>query len=262
MEYLIICATTFIVSVITLFSGFGLGTVLVPVFALFFPLSLSIAAVAVVHLLNNIFKAFLVGKFASLRIVLLFGIPAAAAALAGAFLLGYFAQLPPLLSYRVYGLSLNITLIGLTVGTLVIASSLFELVPRLARLSVPPRYIPLGGALSGFFGGLSGYQGTLRAAFLIKSGLDTEHYIGTCAICSIIVDTARLSIYGWAAYTGQFSELKGVAWLLLAASLTAFLGSYIGSKWIGKVAFKALQIFIGIMLIALGFILILGIGES
>ncbi|OGA86871.1 MAG: hypothetical protein A2Z90_01050 [Burkholderiales bacterium GWA2_64_37] len=47
---------------LTLFSGFGLGTVLVPVFALFFPVPLAIAATAAVHFANNIFKFGLMAK--------------------------------------------------------------------------------------------------------------------------------------------------------------------------------------------------------
>jgi len=39
-----------------LLSGFGLGTLLLPVFALFFPLPVAIAATALVHLANNFFK--------------------------------------------------------------------------------------------------------------------------------------------------------------------------------------------------------------
>lgn len=49
MELVLIGVSALLVSGLTLFSGFGLGTVLMPVFALFFPLPLAIAATAVVH---------------------------------------------------------------------------------------------------------------------------------------------------------------------------------------------------------------------
>jgi hypothetical protein len=51
MSYLIICVVAFAVSGLTLFSGFGLGTLLMPAFALFFPVA--VAATAVVHLANE-----------------------------------------------------------------------------------------------------------------------------------------------------------------------------------------------------------------
>lgn len=62
MDYALIAATAFVASGLTLFSGFGLGTVLLPAFALFLPVPAAIAATAVVHLLNNLFKGGLVGR--------------------------------------------------------------------------------------------------------------------------------------------------------------------------------------------------------
>ena len=64
MEYAVICTVAIVVSALTLFSGFGLGTLLMPAFALFFPINVAVAATAVVHLVNNLFKLLLVGKHA------------------------------------------------------------------------------------------------------------------------------------------------------------------------------------------------------
>jgi len=44
--------------------------------------------------------------------------------------------------------------------------ALAELLPRFRDLSFGPQFLPVGGLLSGFFGGLSGMQGALRSAFL------------------------------------------------------------------------------------------------
>jgi len=54
---------------------------------------------------------------------------------------------------------------------------LLEMSPRFQQWSLDKKYLPLGGLLSGFFGGLSGHQGALRSAFLIKSGLSKESFI-------------------------------------------------------------------------------------
>ncbi len=56
--------TAFGVSLLTLFSGFGLGTLLMPVFALFFPVEVAVASTAVVHAANNLFKVGLLGRSA------------------------------------------------------------------------------------------------------------------------------------------------------------------------------------------------------
>jgi uncharacterized membrane protein YfcA len=75
MQYIIISLVAFLGSGLTFFSGFGLGTLLTPVFGLFFPLEIAIGMTAIVHLLNNLFKLVLVGKHAEKNILFRFGIP-------------------------------------------------------------------------------------------------------------------------------------------------------------------------------------------
>lgn len=261
MKYLIIGLITLLFSTLTLLSGFGLGTVLMPVFALFFPLPLAIGGTAVVHLMNSLFQVSLVGNYANYSIVWRFGLPAILASFVGASLLSLFSNFEPIFSQQVGRLEINITVTGLIVGMMVIISSLFELTSRAKSISFHSKYIPLGGLLSGFFGGLAGYQGALRSAFLINAGLNTKQFIGTSAVCSVLVDMARLLIYSFSAYKGDFGELKTILPLLVMACLTSLLGSYLGSKLMHKIAFRSLQLLVGSMLFVLGFAIILGIGK-
>ncbi|MHB8259583.1 MAG: hypothetical protein ACYDCN_05425 [Bacteroidia bacterium] len=62
MELVIISTVALVASLLTFFSGFGLGTILTPVFVLFFPVEVAIALTGIVHLLNNFFKIALVGS--------------------------------------------------------------------------------------------------------------------------------------------------------------------------------------------------------
>jgi hypothetical protein len=93
LTHLVIGATALVVSGVTLFLGFGLGTILMPAFALFFPLTVAIAATAVVHPVNNLFKLVLVGRQADWPFLARFALPAEMAAIAGAWLLGALAQM-------------------------------------------------------------------------------------------------------------------------------------------------------------------------
>ena len=61
MELILIGVVALLTSGLTLFLGFGLGTILMPAFALFFPAPLGVAAAAVVHFANN---AFTLGRLA------------------------------------------------------------------------------------------------------------------------------------------------------------------------------------------------------
>src|SRR3990167_7121499 len=100
MEYIIVGFAAVIASGLTLFSVFGLGTLLLPVFAIFFPIEVAIGMTAVVHFLNNIFKLSILGKYAKKVVVLRFGLPAVISAFLGAFVLIWFSNLEPLLSYH------------------------------------------------------------------------------------------------------------------------------------------------------------------
>ena len=171
IEYAVICFVSLVGSGLTFFSGFGLGTILVPVFALFFPLDIAISVTAIVHFLNNLFKLFLVGKNANRSVVIRFGIPAIIFAFIGAFLLTVISTTEPLVSYSILNKTAEITWVKLVIGLLLSFFALVDLIPRLSQWNFNPKYIPVGSVLSGFFGVLSGNQGALRSAFLIRANL-------------------------------------------------------------------------------------------
>jgi uncharacterized protein len=253
MAWLTVCLAALFASGLTLFSGFGLGTILTPVFALFFPVPTAIAMTAIVHLANNLFKIGLVGRDADWPTVARFGLPAALAAVAGASLLALFAGLPALASYELGGRVHEITPLKAAIGALIAAFALLELWPRFARLAFAPRWLPLGGFLSGFFGGLSGNQGALRAAFLIKAGLSKEAFVGTGAACTVLVDTVRLTVYGVAFHAGGWAVLHGDGGgLVLAAAASAFLGAWLGKRLLKKVTLRFVELTVAAMMVLIG----------
>ena len=251
MVYLIICTVALVVSALTLFSGFGLGTLLMPAFAVFFPVEVAVGATAVVHLANNIFKLVLVGRKADIKIVLRFAIPASITAVIGALLLNYFTGVKPIIEYALAGRVFTITIVKLVIAVLIAAFAIFELSPRLEKLSFDMKYIPLGGAISGFFGGLSGQQGALRSAFLIRAGLDKEKFIGTSIVSAVVVDVSRLIVYGVTFFSKHFAVFQnqiGMG-LIIAAILVAFLGSFIGSRMVKKITMNTIKVIVGILLL-------------
>lgn len=253
----IVATVAFCAALLTLFSGFGLGTLLLPVFALFLPVELAVAATAVVHLANNLFKLALVGRFANRSVVLAFGLPSMAAAFIGAWLLAGMSELPPISSYALGPIHAEVTWPKLVIGPLIAFFALFDLVPRLSGFTVDRRWLPLGGVLSGFFGGVSGQQGALRAAFLVKSGLDRDAFIGTSVVVAVMVDLSRLVVYGTSFIGKHFATLGAgagdeVPRLMVTATLAAFAGSFVGSRLVRSVTLDVLQKLVGVMIIALG----------
>jgi uncharacterized membrane protein YfcA len=259
MEYLMVCTVALLASGLTLFSGFGLGTILTPVWAVFFPVPVAVGATAVVHLANNVFKIFLVGRYADKRIVVRFGIPAIIASLLGAFLLTFVSAFPVIASYSFGGHIREITLVKLVIGFLIVIFSILELVPAFQKIAIAPKYMPIGGLLSGFFGGLSGNQGALRSMFLIKTGIGKEEFIGTNAVLAVVVDLGRLLVYGVGLYAIYARVLSDIGGLVLAATISAFVGAYIGKELLKKVTLRMVQIWVGVMLVFLGLGLMAGL---
>lgn len=246
MEILLIAIAAFFTAILTFFSGFGLGTILTPVFMVFFPVDLAIALTGVVHFFNNIFKLFLVGKNADKTVLIRFGVPAVIAAVAGSWVLLNITELEPLFSYELFGRTFMVEPMKFIVAILLIIFALMDLIPYFQNLQFGKEKLPLGGALSGFFGGLSGNQGALRAAFLIKAGLSKEAFIGTAVVVSTFIDFTRLSVYATRFVSTDLSENLT---LVLAATLAAIAGAYLGNKLLKKVTLKFLQTTVAILLI-------------
>lgn len=260
MEYLVISITAVLVAGLSLFSGFGLGTILMPLFALFFPVPVAIAATAAVHLANNIFKAVLIGRKADKDVVLRFGVPALLAAFLGAWLLTFISDMPTLFAYTLFGELREVTIVKLVIAVIIIAFALFDLIPALTQLAFDQKYLVLGGMLSGFFGGISGNQGALRSAFLLKAGLDKESFVGTASVSSLLVDLARLVVYGLAFYSfGSIQVDENIYGLVVAAVVAAFVGSYVARQLLKKVTLRTVQLVVGIMLILIGLAMAAGL---
>jgi uncharacterized protein len=256
MDYVIICFVALIGSGLTLFSGFGLGTLLLPVFGLFFPIEIAIVMTALVHFMNNIFKFIIYGKLANKNIVLKFGIPAIIFAYLGANVLSYISSSTSLYSFSISQTQFEITVLKIVVGILLIAFSLFDFIPKFKNLQFEPKFLSLGGALSGFFGGLSGHQGALRSAFLVRVGLSKEAFVATGVVIACLIDITRLSIYLPKLISKQI-DLNYT--LIFFATLSAFVGVYFGNKLLQKTTIKTIQNIVALLLLVYGVLMIFGI---
>lgn len=256
MEYILLSIVALLASGLTLFSGFGLGTILLPAFALFFPIEIAITLTAIVHFLNNIFKVILVGKNAHWKTILIFGIPAILFAFLGATLLQELSTIPVLFKYSIGNAVFTIEWIKIIIGVLLFLFAIIDIVPQLKNLQFSERYLPLGGVLSGFFGGLSGHQGVLRTAFLIRANLTKEQFIATGVIIACFIDFTRLGVYK-NHIISHSSELDFK--LVGIATLSAFLGAFYGNKLVKKVTLEKIQQLVAVLIMLFSILIILGI---
>lgn len=256
MSVLIVSVVAAFASCLTFFSGFGLGTLLLPAFALFYPIEQAVACTAIVHFLNGLFKLALVWRHVNFTIILRFGVPALVASFVGASALVVLSVSKPIFSYVIASHKYSVVPAKLIVGILLLFFVVAELTPRFRSLVVPIRYLPYGGLLSGFFGGLAGMQGALRSMFLSKASLTKEQFVATGAGIAFMIDVARIIVYSSGFSLLDVSKNTDVVAMAILAALS---GSLIGKKYLKSVTLQSVQRIVAAMLLMVSIGLITGI---
>ncbi len=259
MDIAVIAVVAALASALTLYSGFGLGTFLLPAFALFFPAPVAVAATGVVHLLNNLFKGTLLRKRADWETVVKFGFPAVPAAVAGAWLLAWLGDTPSLFEWSAFGLRFGPTGAGLTIGLLMVCFALLELQRWFHELQAPPRLMPVGGLLTGFFGGLTGQQGAFRSVFLLRSALPAERFIATGVMVAILVDVSRLTTYAASFTVAGLNPAGREGVLIVVGTLSAFAGAYVATRRVDKMTIGTVRYSVAALMLLIGSAMAVGV---
>tara|TARA_B110000444_G_scaffold2321_1_gene2100 strand:- start:543 stop:875 length:333 start_codon:yes stop_codon:yes gene_type:complete len=110
---------------------------------------MAIALTGVVHLLNNLFNMYLVGKEANWRIVIQFGVPAIVIALIGVWIMMSFSKTTEWYTYTLGSKEFVITSIKVVVAFIMFGFAFLELLPFFKKLDFDEKKL--------FFGGLSGH---------------------------------------------------------------------------------------------------------
>ncbi len=206
-----ICLAAFLLATVVLMSGFGLGTLLTPLFVIFYDIKIAVFLVAIVHFANNLFKLGLFFRHLDWAVLKRFGIVSVGGALVGSVLQAW--------------LESQTLKIGL--GVLLVILGTVEFLPPRISWRIPKRLDPLGGFLSGLLGGVLGNQGAVRSAYLLNYSLSKEAFVATATIIACLIDVTRIPIY-LLNYHGEIAT----AWpYLIATILSAFLGTLVG-KWL------------------------------
>lgn len=242
-------------SLLTFYSGFGLGTLLLPTFLLIMPASSAIFLTAAIHFINNITKLILVGKLAHRELLIRFGVPSLIAAILGAYCLDFLQPEKPLFLYSIKRQVFAVSPLSFILGIIILFFGVWELLPHLRTFNIPKKLLPIGGFLSGFFGGLSGHQGALRSAFLIKTDISKEVFIGTSVVIACGVDLARIGVYLKSSNFDLHLLNTSLFWV---AAVAATLGSVIGKKFLKVTPLNWIRSLTGGALMAFGVALALG----
>lgn len=224
--------SAFIAEIIGTVAGFGTSTIFMPISLFFLSFQSAIVLVALLHLFGNIGKicffrkGLLSGKFDK-KVLLYFGIPSVVLTLIGAFLVNFVVQ----------------DILKLILGVFLIVFSVLLFVKPDFSLKPSLRNSFIGGSLSGFFAGLIGTGGALRASFFNSFKLKKETYIPTVAAISLAVDIFRIPIYLASGFlTPEFYYYLPILFVI------AIVGTFTGKKIVDRIP---QEIFNKVVLVAL-----------
>ncbi len=205
---------------------------------------------------NNVFKVAILGKHAKKDVLLKFGSTAVFAAFVGAWVVGLLTESNQSFEYSLFGHAMVTTLLNIIVGGLILIFVLLESSKSFAAIKLGPRFLPLVGSISGFFGGLSGHQGAFRSMFLLKAGLSKEQFIATGVMVAVMVDVTRLMVYS----QDLAADYQSIDWqLVIAASVSAFVGAYLGKRLLQKITIKFVHWVVSTLLVVVALGLMTGV---
>ncbi len=220
-------------------AGFGIGSLLTPLLALRLGTPLAVAAVAIPHAAATVLRAWRLRRAVDWPLFRRFGVVSAAGGLAGAML---FSRLGGAALTRVLGALLVLTAVSTLSGW---ASNV-----RLPRASAWAL-----GLLSGFFGGVVGNQGGLRAAALLGLGLGPAAFVATSTMTGVVVDAARTPLY----LSRAGADLLAVWPIVLAATLGAVAGTLLGERVLLGLSHERFRTIVAVLVGLVGLWLMTGI---
>lgn len=190
--------------------GFGIGSLLTPLLAVRLGMPLAVAAVALPHAVATALRCWRLRYAIDGPVLMRFGLLSAGGGLAGALL---YARLHAAVLTAVLGCLLLLTA----------AAYLGGLSRRWHPRGLAVELLGLG---SGFFGGMAGNQGGLRAAALTAFGLAPAAFVATSTAVGLLVDAARMPVY----VLRSAGELLELAPLIVVAIAGVIAGTLAGER--------------------------------
>ena len=224
----------FMAGAIAAVTGFGIGSVLTPLLAVRHGMKLSVAVVAVPHLLGTIVRFWMLRSSLDRHVLWRFGLTSAAGGLLGALL---------------HAEATSRWLTFVFAGLLLLAAAA-EFTGFMRRIRIGHTGAWIGGALSGALGGLVGNQGGIRSAALLAFGVDRRAFVATATAIALMVDAARLPVYIATEGRGMIDLL----WMMLAAAISVVIGTIFGARVLVKIPERTFRLIVAALLVVLAIV--------
>lgn len=232
MFELLIAAAAFVAGAIASVTGFGIGSVLTPVFSPHLGTRLAVAAVSIPHLAATLIRFWMLRRDVDVPVLINFGILSAAGGLAGALL--HSASANPILT--------------LIFALLLLFAGVTGLSGYAARMRFGPKTAWIAGAFSGLLGGLVGNQGGIRSAALQGFGLQRQAFVASATAMALIVDLARVPVYFARFGVAMLPAVE----LISLATIGAVLGTFSGAGLLRRIPERLFHRILGGVIAALG----------
>jgi len=232
MEIIYITVLVLIASMTGTMTGFGTSTIMVPVLLLFFALPQTLLFVGIIHWFGDIWKVLLFKKGLNWKLILGFGIPGIAASFLGASLTFQISE----------------KILMKILGGFLLAYVIFIFLKPNSRLAKSKKNMIAGGALSGFFAGIFGVGGAIRATFLTAFDLPKAMYLATAGSIALLIDSTRLITY----LRGGTRLEPMLLWGMIIFIPVSFLGAKIAKRIVSHIPQKSFRLFITIFLALIG----------
>src|SRR5688500_12037580 len=213
-------------------AGFGIGSLLTPIFVTQVATRIAVAAVSIPHVVGTAARWWLLRGQIDRHLLVRFGLTSAAGGLAGA-----------LLQARTSSASLTIVF-----GSLLLFVAASELTGLSKRMRFRGAAAWIAGALSGLLGGLVGNQGGIRSAAMLGFALSKRSFVATATAVGLVVDGARMPV----CLADQYREMWTL-WITIAtATVGVVLGTLLGSRVLSRIPDVWFHRVLGAVVAALG----------
>jgi len=237
----LLALVAFIAALLAAVTGFGGAAVLLPMLAFVFGVREAVPILTVAQLIGNGSRVWFNRRELDWRVVGWFALGGVPMALLGGVL---FAHAPLKALTRVLGAFLILIVV-------------IRHLPKRKAFRTSLKGFALIGAASSFLSALLGSVGPLMAPFFLAYGLVKGGYIGTEALCTVVMHVAKLIAYRQSAVLPLHAVLSGLA---LGPIMVA--GSFAGKRVVDRLPERVFVLIIDLTLLAAGLMFLTGWGKA
>ncbi len=213
-------------------AGFGIGSLLTPAMAAMAGTKIAVAAVSIPHAIGTSVRFWRFRREVDWSIVRSFGFTSAAGGVTGALL-------------NTWATSRTLELVF---GALLILAGTSQLTGFANRWRLRGALAWLGGAVSGFFGGLVGNQGGIRTAAMLGFEVDKRQFVATTTAVALLIDAARVPVF----LVLQTGAIVALLPTIAIATIGVVIGTLYGERLLMRVSEARFRTVVGTLLVLLG----------